>query len=124
MIRKALIVLLLVSIAAPSAFAQITKDDIDRAIDKSKLRHPYLYFSEKDKPAIRERIANDPECRDIMNRLLAEANRLLYTPVETVIPIQGNNTRAGWTEYDTNGEFDDYFYTNRNSAFTWRSSTR
>ena len=40
---------------------QATQEDIDRAIDQSKLKHPYLYFSEKEKPAILERIKNDPE---------------------------------------------------------------
>ena len=53
-----------------------------------------------------------------MNRLLSEANRLMYTPVEQIIPIQGNNTRAGWSEYDNDGKFGDYFYSNRNNAFT------
>ena len=57
-----------------------------------------------------ERIENDPECRDIMNRLLSEANRLMYTPAEQIIPIQGNNTRSGWSEYDNDGKFGNYFY--------------
>ena len=40
--------------------AEITAEDIDRVIDKNKFRHPYLCFSEEEKPALRERIENDP----------------------------------------------------------------
>ncbi|MFC2076449.1 heparinase II/III family protein [candidate division KSB1 bacterium] len=118
MLKNIMIVLTILLIAAASAFAEPAKEDIDRAIDKSKLKHPYLYFSEKDKPAMLERIKNDPECRDIMNRLLAEGNRLIHTPVERIIPIQGNNSRAGWSEYDNDGKYSNYFYSNRNNAFT------
>ena len=83
------VVFVFLLIVAPVVYGDLTKADIDKAINKTELRHPYLYFSEEDKPAIRERIQNDSECRDIMARLLAEANRLLYTPVDRVIPIQG-----------------------------------
>jgi len=100
------------------SFAEVTKQDIDKVIDKTKLKHPYLYFSDEDKPAILERIKNDPECRDIMNRLIAEANRLMYMPVSNVIPIYGRNTRAGWTEYDRDNKYEEKFYANRNNAFT------
>ena len=47
------------------ASADITPDDISGALPKS-LSHPYLYFTEQEKPAIRDRIANDPESKDIM----------------------------------------------------------
>ncbi len=117
-IKRALIILLLHIIAVPLAFGDVTKDDIDRALDKGKLKHPYLYFSDEDKPALMEQIKNDPESRDIMNRLIAEANRLLYMPVDYYIPFQGRNTRADWTEYDTDGKYEDHFYTHRNNAFT------
>ena len=40
----------------------------------------------------------------------------MYTPLENVIPIQGRNTRADWSEYDRDGKFENYFYSNRNSA--------
>ena len=98
------------------SFADITKSDLDSVINKNNLKHPYLYFTDDEKSDLLDRIKNDPESRDIMNRLLAEANRLLYTPVETVIPIQGRNTRSGWTEYDRDGKFSNYFYSNRNNA--------
>lgn len=116
--KRAMVILLLHIMVVPLALGDLTKEDVDRAVDKRKLKHPYLYFSERDKPTILERIKNDPECRDIMNRLLAEANRLMYTPVENVIPIQGRNTRADWSEYDKDSKYENHFYSNRNNAFT------
>jgi len=118
MLKRAALFLMFLGAAASLASAGVTKEDIDGAIDKSKLKHPYLYFSEEEKPAIRARIEDDPECRDIMKRLLAEANRLLYTPVEHVIPIQGRHTRADWSEYDRDGKYENYYYSNRSGAFT------
>jgi hypothetical protein len=98
--------------------AEVTKRDIDAAIDKPALRHPYLYFTETEKPAIRQRIKDDPESRDIMNRRIAEGNRLLHTPVELVIPIQGRNPRGKWTEHDRDGRYENYYDSNRNNAFS------
>ncbi len=68
-----------------SALADLTKDDMDRAIDTGRLTHPYLYFTGQDLPEIRERIQQDPVCRDLAQQLLAEANRLLYTPVDPIV---------------------------------------
>lgn len=96
--------------------ADITKADVDNSIKKSGLKHPYLYFDENDKPAILERIKTDPEIRDIMNRLTARANMLLHMPVDRVIPVQGRNTRAGWTEYDTDGKYENHYTSNRDNA--------
>ena len=111
-------VVLLLFVCSVSFADGITKGDIDKSIDKGSLQHPYLYFTEAEKPAILARINSDQESHDIMAQLLAEANRMLYMPVETVIPIQGRNTRADWTEYDTNNKYEDYYYTNRGNAFT------
>jgi len=98
-------------------FSQITKEDINGAIDISSLKHPYLYFSEDDKPSILKRIETDPEANDIVKRLKAEANMILNMPVSTEIPIQGKNTRAGWSEHDTDGKYDKYYNTNLNNSF-------
>ncbi len=73
---------------------EVTPDDFDRAIS-GRLEHPYLYFGENDKPAIRELIENDTESRDVWNRLCAEANRLLYTPVEDAPPRDKNPRFTG-----------------------------
>lgn len=65
--------------------ADVTADDIGQSL-KRELHHPYLYFTDEEKPAIRARIENEPECHDLMQQFLAEGNRLLYTPVEIQAP--------------------------------------
>jgi hypothetical protein len=97
--------------------AQLQKTDIDKAINIPSLKHPYLYFTEAEKPALIQRIANDPESNDIFRKLEAEAKMWLAMPVDRSIPVQGKNTRAGWTDADTNGEYSKYYNTNRNNAF-------
>lgn len=100
-----------------SSLAQITKSDIDKTIDFSSLKHPYLYFSEEEKPELLSRIQNNQECIDIFRKLEAEAKMWLAMPVDKNIPVQGKNTRAGWTEYDTDGKYSKYYNTTRNNAF-------
>lgn len=99
------------------SYSQVSKNDIDKAIDLSSLKHPYLYFTEEEKPALLDRIENDPESGDVFHRLEAEANMLLHMPVDKNIPIQGKNTRAGWSEYDSDGKYSRYYSSNRNNAF-------
>lgn len=100
-----------------SSQAQVSQADIDDAIDISALQHPYLYFTEQEKPALLERIESDPECNDIFRKLKAEAKMWLAMPVDADIPIQGKNTRAGWSEYDRDGKYARYYITNRDNAF-------
>ena len=97
--------------------AQISKADIDKAIDISSLKHPYLYFTEEEKPALIKRINTDPESNNIFRKLEAEAKMWLAMPVDNTIPVQGKNTRAGWTEFDTDGKYAKFYKTNRNNAF-------
>ncbi len=56
--------------------ADVTAEQIAAAMPK-ELSHPYLYFTEADKPAIRERIANDPVCARIYADLKAKADSYL-----------------------------------------------
>lgn len=91
------------------SFSQVSKSDIDKAIDIPSLKHPYLYFTEQEKPAILERIQKDEESYYIFEKLLAEANMWMAMPVDGNIPIQGKNTRAGWTEYDLDGKYSRYY---------------
>jgi len=98
-------------------FAQITKSDIDKSINFSSLKHPYLYFSEEDKPELINRIKNEPESGDIFKKLEAEAKMWLAMPVDKNIPEQGKNTRAGWSEADRDGKYGEYYSTNVNNAF-------
>ncbi|MCB0729559.1 MAG: heparinase II/III family protein [Ignavibacteriae bacterium] len=114
---KILTAILFVSFAFFS-FGQVVKKDIDNAINKSQLKHPYLYFSDSDKPAIKDRIKNDKESNYIMQMLLAEANKLMAMPVSYDIPIQGKNTRAGWTDEDRDGKYGRYYNQMRGNAFT------
>lgn len=84
---------------APAAFASppISAEDVARAIDTSRLQHPYLFFTEADKPALRERVRTDPEARAIMQKLQAEADRLLGVTVDTAIPNEQKHPRF-WTD--------------------------
>jgi hypothetical protein len=99
-------------------FAQITKFDIDKAINISSLKHPYLYFSEEEKPELLKRIKTDNVSNDIFRKLEAEAKMWLTMPVDKNIPVQGKNTRAGWSEQDTDGKYSKYYNTNLNNAFS------
>jgi len=88
-----IIVLLSLSLGVPAhPHADVTEGDVEGALLKG-LRHPYLYFTAEDKPAILERIENDPDCNDIFRRELAEANRLLHAPVERKAPERFTNAR-------------------------------
>ena len=91
----------------------VSAQDIETAIEKSILKHPYLYFSEKEKPALRERIEKEPVCRDIMERLLAEANRLLFTPVDPILP-----EKPGVPVYDNTWPREHYIINNIGAAYT------
>ena len=83
--------------------AQVTKDQIDQSIDHKSLHHPYLYFNKKDKVEILNRINNDPESRDLMAMFLAEANRLMFTPVEEDVPKRDKHPR-----YWSDGKYGSY----------------
>lgn len=111
-----LIILITCSIPFLSS-AQLEKSDIDKAIDITSLKHPYLYFTEEEKPELLSRIQNDPESKDIFRKLEAEAQMWLHMPVDRNIPIQGKNTRAGWTEYDTDRKYGQYYTSMQSNAF-------
>jgi len=104
-------------LAAPT-FAQISKQDIDQAISIGSLKHPYLYFTENEKPELLQRIKNDQESNDIFEKLKAECNMYLHMPVDRNIPIQGKNTRAGWSEYDRDGKYAKYYSSTQKNAFS------
>jgi len=115
--KIALTALMIFRLIVP-AFAQISKHDIDQSILIQSLNHPYLYFTENEKPDLLSRIKNDPESRDIFEKLKAECNLYLQMPVDRNIPIQGKNTRAGWTEYDTDGRYAKYYNNTQKNGFS------
>jgi len=97
--------------------AQLSKADIDKAIDIESLQHPYLYFTEEEKKGLLQRIESDPESKLIFEKLRAQCNMYIHAPVDRNIPIQGKNTRAGWTEYDNDGKYEFYYMSTRSAAF-------
>ena len=113
-LRKIAILIIVQVLIAVAAGADITPKDITRELP-ARLEHPYLFFTENDKPAILERIETDPDCRDIMAKLIAEANRLIYTSVE---PLPPQPKDKGPQLFDnTGGEFISTFYRYRTAAY-------
>lgn len=68
----------LICLFAIGAFANsdVTPAQIRAALPET-LRHPYLYFSEADKPDILSRIKTNPECGRIYHELLEKADLVL-----------------------------------------------
>lgn len=97
--------------------AQLKTSDIDKAIDISKLEHPYLYFNNIEKKLLLSRIKTDQESNDVFRKLKARAKVWMAMPVDKNIPIQGKNTRADWSEEDRSRKYSDYYKNNRNNAF-------
>lgn len=91
--------LVLFSVVSVYGRAQVIPRQISDALP-DKLIHPYLVFSQADKSKITELIRNDKESRQIFDRLLVEANRLMYTPIE-VFPPETDHPR-----YSSDGKFD------------------
>ena len=108
-----MIIHMLLLAGVSTASADVTPDDITNALPDN-LTHPYLFFTEKEKPAILSRIENDPECHDIFAQLHAEANRLLHTPVEPVPPQPKDK---GPQLFDRSGDFAQIYYAYRTAAY-------
>ncbi|MBN1294771.1 MAG: heparinase II/III family protein [Candidatus Latescibacteria bacterium] len=87
-----------------STAADITSQDVSKALRK-KLEHPYLYFTGDEKSAILDRINNNSDCDDIMQRLLAGANRWLFTPVEATPPARVREAR-----YNASYDYERFLY--------------
>lgn len=115
LMTKATLFMLLFLLITPCAHTEVTQTDISGALQKN-LKHPYLFFSDQEKPAIIARIKENPECSDIMTRLIAEANRLLYTPVD---PMPPQPKDKGPQLFDNTGgsEFITMLYSYRTAAY-------
>lgn len=116
-INKLLSILFLSLILHGNSFAQLSKTDVDKAIDISSLEHPYLYFNKSEKKELLKRISEDQESNDIFRKLKAQAKVWMVMPVDKNIPIQGKNTRANWSEEDRNGKYSGYYKTNLDNAY-------
>ena len=116
--RKYGILALFFIILTNVSFAEVTPTDIEKSIRKN-LKHPYLYFTEDQKPEILERIKNDPEDKSIMARLLAEANLLMYTPVEMQAPVEPKNPRY-WSDGKAIRYVSQYRHAAQTLAFVYQ----
>ena len=108
----ALFFILSLLILSPSIYSDVTSQDIEKGLRKD-LRHPYVYFTVQERDALREKTKTDPVCSDFMQRLTAEANRLLYTPVSAAAPERSKNPR-----FEASYVFEQYLTDNTNSAYT------
>ncbi|MFC1608371.1 heparinase II/III family protein [Candidatus Latescibacterota bacterium] len=106
----------LLAVLVPSgalvSLSDITANDISRSLPE-RLEHPYLFFTEAEKPAILDRIENDPNCAELMAQLRAESNRLLHTPVK---PIPPQPMDRGPQLFDQSGDFTKIYYDYRSAA--------
>ena len=59
-VKRFVIEVVFMLVIVSQAAADVTSEDIAGAIEK-KLTHPYLYFSNEDKPEILARIKNDTD---------------------------------------------------------------
>ena len=109
--KKWIICTVMLFAAVSVSHAQITSKHIDNALNKN-LSHPYLFFTEEEKPAILDRIENDPESRHIMERILSECSRWLYWEVESPLPAQLRDSR-----FDTSGKFLRAYRDYREAAY-------
>jgi len=96
----------------------LTAEAVRQAIPLETLSHPYLLFDEAGKAEILRRAQTDPESRDILARLQAEADMLLYQPVDPEIPTRPTHVRAGWTEADLENAYGRKLRSYRDHAQT------
>lgn len=93
------IILIIAALVCTTSFcrsAEVTSQDIDSALDKNSLTHPYLYFDAIERDTIKERAKTDPVSKSIMDKLLAEGNRILNIQVEHDIPREKKHPRYDW----------------------------
>ena len=96
---------------------EVHKESIKRTIDLDQIQHPYIYFDQNDLAEIKNRIQNDRESGQIMDRLTAEANMLLHMPIDVHVPVRGSNVRAGWSTTDRANEYEKKMSSYANHAF-------
>ena len=99
-----ILLLLIVTLIKPGVLsAQISSEDVTNALEIDKLEHPYLFFTNEDKPAMLEGIKSDSVSQKIMEGLLAKAHRLLRMPFEEQKLWEPEHPRFG-----TDGEATSY----------------
>lgn len=71
----------------------VTEKQLSESINISKLQHPYLFFDNKDKQALIDRIKNNPESKHIFDALIAEGHRFLHVPIQKPEPPHPKHNR-------------------------------
>jgi hypothetical protein len=94
-------------LASISANAQVSKEDNSKTMRIKTLEHPYLFFTNEEKLTITERIKTNPQCKKIMEALLAEGHRFLRMPFEEKNLFQPEHPR-----YETSNEETSNYVTN------------
>ena len=111
--KKAVFALIIFIIMASFCYgAETTAVDIEKALDKKALVHPYLFFNGSDKADILKRCAEDPAYGNLLNGLLAEANRLWYAPVDNQAPSIPEDP-----VFDNTWKYEDFIYNNTHNAW-------
>jgi Heparinase II/III-like protein len=93
--------------------AQISKEELMKAININELQHPYLFFSNGEKQVLQDRIKNVKECKNIWESLLAKGHRYLNMPLEKTAPQQAEHPRYTFDDPET-----DYITELREGALT------
>jgi len=84
--RMFVALLVLLCVFSSTLIADVSDKDITKALVKN-LTHPYLFFTEDEKESLLERIKSDPESNDILLKEIAEAERMLFLPIEMMPPV-------------------------------------
>jgi hypothetical protein len=101
-IARSGILFLLVLTINFSLFGQVSKEEMQKTIAISKLQHPYLFFTNDEKPAILKRIQSDPASKSIMAGLLQRGHRYMYFQIREPAPMPPKHPRyvaAGTSDY-------------------------
>jgi len=117
--KRVIVFVFLLLLTVTASFAATTPEDIARAVKPESLQHPYLYFTADDVADLRQRIETDPTAADIMAKLLAEANRLMYTPVETELPPEAKHPRY-WSDNKHNNYVSSHQRAAQTLAFVYQ----
>jgi hypothetical protein len=86
--------LIAATLAVPSAApAEPDFQKMAAELARAPRNHPYLLFSDDEKPALRKRIAADRRSAEVFEKLVLEGRRLLLAPVQAEAPRRVVHTR-------------------------------
>ena len=91
-IRGKLVCVLILAISF-SLNAQVSKEDMLKSIKIDKLQHPYLFFTNAEKPTMLKRIQSNPESKDVWAALLQKGHRWMYFRLRDPAPLPPKHPR-------------------------------